>query len=173
MAQPLQQRHHLIGPLCFRVLQRRQPEPARLLRVDVLRLVQEQVHLLHHVRLAVQPRQVVARRLFLVRRRRQVVPKLARGAASHEEHAPRERVGGPSLGQNADDVEVAPNCCGVEGGVPIGRHTGIRAGLEQSVDHFGVTAVGCNERRRATRAGLVDVGAVLKKELEAVCEVLK
>ena len=58
-------------------------------------------------RLAVQPLQVVVARRNPVRGGRQIVLELVCCAASHEKHSPRERVGGPDLGQHADAGEMA------------------------------------------------------------------
>ena len=85
-AETLQQNRHIMFAVRCSYLRRRPPVPVKLPRVDVPRLVQVLPYLLHHVRLAVQPWQKVAR--CEVRGGHQVVLQLARCAASHEEHLP-------------------------------------------------------------------------------------
>ena len=60
-AETLQQRRHIMFAVRCGHLRRRPPLPIKLPRVDVPRLVQVLPYLLHHVRLAVQPWQEVAR----------------------------------------------------------------------------------------------------------------
>ena len=120
----------------------------KLARIDVLRLVHELPYLLHHVRLAVQPRQVVAR--SPVRGWHQVVLELTSSTASHEEHLPAKRVGGPAFGQHADDVEVSLLGGGVES--EVAEHiccSGIRTRLQQCVERTRVTLFSSEPHRRS------------------------